>query len=166
MKKYILLAVMTLIWLPAISCSCGTARNFIKATQKADIIALVKIKEYQDFFTLTGAGPEPINQPQSVQVEVVQVLKGKEERKEVKIYGDDGALCRPYIDVFKKDQFYVIGLYKGDSEAGEDYAVSICGEFWLEYDQKLKTVKGRIEENRQKPKVLRLNNLQTLLTKV
>lgn len=166
MKKNLLTLFFTLSWLPVFSCSCSSAGNFIKATKKADIIALIKVEEYQDFFTLTGAGPDSINQPLSAKVEVIQLLQGNEERKEIKIYGDNGILCRPYIDALKKGGYYVVGLYKGqDIEQEEDYIISICGEFWIEYNQTNETVKGLIKENRRRPKTYLYSELKELLAK-
>ncbi|MBA9076144.1 hypothetical protein [Rufibacter quisquiliarum] len=165
MKKYLLLVTCVILWTPAFSCSCGTAANFIRATKKADIIALVKVQEYQDFFILSAASPESKKQSLSTRVEVIQLLKGKEERKEVKISGDNGILCRPYIDVLKKDQYYVVGLYKGNSEQGEDYYISICGEYWINYNPTDKTVKGLIKEQSKKPKAMLFTELQALIAK-
>ena len=170
MRKILLTTIGILIWTSGLPCSCNFMGNFLKATSQADIVAIIRIKDYGDYFKLEGASPQTINQPLSVTVEIVSVLRGLEDRKEVKIFGDDGVLCRPYINVFKKDRYYVVGLYKcgnadreGIKETPNDYQTSACGEFWIDYNPDNKTVRGRIRKNKRKPTIMTLDKFEKLL---
>lgn len=69
-------------------------------------------------------------------VEVDEVLKGKISSKTIKIYGDNGYLCRPYVTEFKVNESYILNLYtpvaEFDNAGKEKYAISICGVNWLQ----------------------------------
>ena len=170
MKKLLLTTIGILVWTSGLTCSCNYAGNFIKATSRTDIVAIIRIKDYDDYFKLDGAAPQTINQPLSVTVEVISVLRGQEARKEFKIFGDDGVLCRPYIGVFKKDKYYVVGLYRcgtadreGIKETPNDYQVSVCGEYWIDYNPNDKTVKGRIRGKKRKSTTMTLEKFEKML---
>lgn len=72
-----------------------------------------------------------------MEVEVIEVLKGRESRRTLTIWGGNGDLCRPYISNFKKGSTWVIAFSPGSNSRGHskesenDYTISICGEFWL-----------------------------------
>jgi hypothetical protein len=143
----------------------------MKVSQYPDIIAIVKVKSHGDFFTLTGAASTDINQPLSATFEIIEILKGKEDNRVIKAFGDDGAMCRPYIDNFRVDNYYVVGLFKckdadrrnGIKETTDDYFVNECGEYWLDFDNDKKTVSGLIEKNRKKRKTVSLDNFKVML---
>jgi hypothetical protein len=64
---------------------------------------------------------------EKMEVEIMKTFKGNEKRKRIVVWGDNGMLCRPYIDNFKKGDTYYLAL---DPE-GEDYEISVCGEYYL-----------------------------------
>lgn len=171
MRKLILTIVAFSIWATGQACSCAYKGNFLKVSQYADIVAIVKVKDHQDYFTLRGAAPTKINKPLSATFEVIQILKGEEDRREVKVFGDDGVLCRPYIDNFKIEQYYIVGLFKcgntarqnGINETEKDYYVNACGEYWLNLDNDQKTVTGLIEERKEKTRTVSLDVFMKML---
>lgn len=100
----------------------------------------------------------------------MSVLRGQEYRKEFKIFGDNGVLCRPYIDVFKKEKYYIVGIYpcgnierEGIKETTDDYQVTVCGEYWIEYNPNNNTVKGRIRGKKRKPVIMSFEKFKKLI---
>jgi hypothetical protein len=85
----------------------------------------------------------------SMDVQVIEVIKGTEDRKTIRIWGDNGALCRPYVTYFPIGTTWVLaisalptktvgeqlklGAEEGfiSSPGNKEYAISVCGEFWL-----------------------------------
>src|SRR5712691_9777588 len=80
-------------------------------------------------------------------VRIIEVLKGTEEKKTIRIGGDNGALCRPHVSHFPAGTRWVLAVSSlperpiGDpsfqrgftSPPGKrEYAISVCGDFWLE----------------------------------
>lgn len=72
-----------------------------------------------------------------MEVEIIEQYIGNEKRKKVKIWGDNGIECRPYLSRFKKGNYYIISFFK---EGPNDYYISNCGENWLNVDFKQKKV--------------------------
>ena len=73
-------------------------------------------------------------------VEIKEVLYGKEQKKRIRVWGDDGVLCRPYVTKFPKNTEWILNVDKVPSskikweprrEKAGDYAISVCGEHWL-----------------------------------
>ena len=69
-----------------------------------------------------------------MEVEITEVYKGTESRKNVTVWGDPGHLCRPYLSTFKEGEFYVIAFNPGypnnwhDNEKSTDFNIS---KLWL-----------------------------------
>ena len=117
---------------PAYACSCSWGGPFLEVTTRSSAILLGKVDSHKD---------------NSLIFEVLEVLRGKEERKFVRIWGDNGALCRPYVMHFPVGSEWVFALSnvspqqglegwystgeKTPSGAKSDYEISICGEFSL-----------------------------------
>ena len=53
---------------------------------------------------------------------------------------------------------------EGIAETSDDYQISICGEFWVDYNPDDKTVRGRIRESKRKPTIMTLDKFEKLLT--
>jgi hypothetical protein len=115
-------------------CDCDFQGGFLKVAPTTDLVALVKVRKYLTFKNIYNA-----QTPMSMEVEIIDIYKGKESRKTIIIWGDNGILCRPYLSQFDIEKYYVIALYNDDCTKGyvpkeekeTDYFVSICGEFWL-----------------------------------
>jgi len=65
-------------------------------------------------------------------VEVLEVFKGSAKGKRIRIRGDNGAQCRPYVMAFpvQTEWFFAITELRGDDPGKGDYFISVCGEFW------------------------------------
>jgi len=154
MKKKILLILSIITWTTTQACICFSSDgNFLKTSKQVDLVAIVHVKDYQDYLEFNATR----NQPLSAMFEIVKVLKGKEDRKEIKVFGDDGSLCRPYITNFKKGEYYVIALRKCNerkrsnsiTETADDFFIPGCGEFWVQYNLEDNNVVGLINRKRK-----------------
>ncbi|MDP4231494.1 MAG: hypothetical protein Q8916_13935 [Bacteroidota bacterium] len=92
-----------------------------------------------------------------MEVEIVDKYQGPEERKTITVWGDDGALCRPYLNQFKVGSYYVIAFFPNSmitidtiqkpmkgmlTTSTSDYEISSCGTYWLSVDRSRKHAIG------------------------
>jgi hypothetical protein len=160
----ILLIILSLISTAKIfPCSCVYGGNFLKIAN--GLIAVVKVKEYSDF---RGSESEPNALALSAIMEVVEILEGNETRKKIKVFGDNGMQCRPYIQSFKPGNTYILSISPTFQTFGEefsmhDYFISICGEFWLAYDPDKKNVTGKIKDGIMEPITVSISEFKRLM---
>ena len=118
----------------AAACSCLWGGPFSKVALHKEVIVLGEVVSYYK---------------NSMDVQVIEVIKGKEKRGTIRIWGDNGALCRPYVSLFPIGTTWLLALsalptktvgeqLKLGSEEGfisspdnKEYDISVCGEFWL-----------------------------------
>jgi len=116
-----------------LACSCLDSGPFSKVAPGADLVVVGEVVSHHE---------------NSMQVEVVQVLKGEETRKRLTFWGDNGMQCRPYVSQFpeKTRWVFAVSLHKGaqgDLSNLEKplpewaakppfYVISVCGSYWLE----------------------------------
>lgn len=155
MKK-ILLFICLLFFSPlffACSCECEGDCTFKKISNTLSFVALVRVIEYSDYLDDKITNYEG-KMPFSMIVEVVKKYKGKEVKKRIKIWGDDGALCRPYIANFEIGKYYLIApsLISDDSKIGKkgDYDFYVCWTMFLEVDYDRKMVYGKYTKLKRK----------------
>ena len=99
----------------ALACSCMWSGPFTKVALGTDLVVLAEVRSYYRH---------------SMEVAVLDVLKGGEDRREIRVWGDSGALCRPYVTAFPRGTRWIFALKR---EPGtRDYIISVCGEYWLE----------------------------------
>ncbi|RED37666.1 hypothetical protein DFQ10_1262 [Winogradskyella eximia] len=117
----------------ACDCECEGDCSFKGVANGMEFVALVKVIEYSDFldYEIDGYGKK---MPFSMTVEIVKKYKGTESRKRIKIWGDDGAQCRPYIADFEVGKYYLIApnRIEENSELGkkDDFDFFSC---WTDY---------------------------------
>lgn len=76
-------------------------------------------------------------------------------------------LCRSYLSVFKKNQYYVMALNTGKANNGHthektsDFFISNCGAYLLNYDSIKQEASGRIID---KLKSMKINTLRLYST--
>jgi hypothetical protein len=144
-KTFILLIVLLIFSLVKnnYACSCEWFGPFLQVAKGADLVALVKIKSFSSYSR---------DIPMSMDIEIIELIKGEDTRKTVKVWGDTGILCRPYLTIFQSDSIWVLSLFNSigegqfrhpDEKEG-DYNISGCGEYWLTV--KNDTVIGLIED--------------------
>ncbi len=120
---------------------------------KSKLVALVKVNRYLTFKNIYD---EQI--PLSMEIDIIQVYHGQETRKKVTVWGDNGGLCRPYLNSFKIDSIYMIAFEQGSNttinankeEKETDYAISNCGDYWLTTDMNKRIAIGAVSENQNK----------------
>jgi len=134
--------------LRTLACDCSSQGEFLKVAPKTKLVALIKVTRY---LTFKDVYDEPT--PMSMEVEVIDIYKGQETRKTITVWGDNGALCRPYLSRFDIGKYYVIAFDEGSDktainankdEKKTDYAISICGDYWLVADSEGKTAFGAV----------------------
>lgn len=134
LKKILVLTMMLISFNSfACDCECDGDCSFSQISSGMEFVALVKVIEYSDFLDQEIIGYDK-KMPFSMTVEIIKKYKGTESRKRIKIWGDDGAQCRPYIAEFEVGECYLIAptLIKENSELGkkDDYDFFSC---WTDY---------------------------------
>lgn len=116
--KFVVIFISFVHAIPIFSCDCEWGGDFFTIIKETDLVAKVKVirkfKVHEEF-------------NDKMEVEIVEIYKGKENRKIIGVWGDNGYECRPYIDYFVTDQVYYLALYKYD----EAYEQMNCGEMYL-----------------------------------
>lgn len=140
-----LTTILTLIFLTitnlTFACDCESQGHFLTVAPKSELVALVKVNNYLTFKNIYNE-----QTPMSMEVEIVKVYHGQETRKTVTVWGDNGILCRPYLSIFKPDNYYVIAFEQNSKENPSDYAISNCGDYWLTADNEKKIATGQVSE--------------------
>lgn len=129
------------------ACTCVNNRPFFDITSNADLIVIGKTTEYHGFSSFS-------NQPLAVDVEIQRLIKGNIALEKVRVFGDDGALCRPYVTKFPLNTTWVFALnFLSTGANGQpQYAISNCGEFSLQV--KAGRVFGRIKSPQRTSAIL------------
>jgi hypothetical protein len=119
---------------PAFACSCMWAGPFTTVAPGQPVIVLAEVLGHDDH---------------GMDVKVLEVLKGADRRPTIRIWGDTGALCRPYVSGFKVGTTWLFAIrplpermasdppgraWRGfQSPPGDPhYTISVCGSFWVE----------------------------------
>lgn len=123
----------------------------------AKVVALIKVNQSLTYNEIYDQGT-----PTSMEVEIIELYKGNLSEKKITIWGDNGMLCRSYLDsYFKEGEFYVVGLFSGgDGSKGyvhkneriEDFSISSCGRYILYLDKENEKVYGEINSYRREMK--------------
>ena len=91
----------------------------------------------------------------SIRVKVSRVLRGSlaQPDEPIRVWGDDGKMCRPYASRFPhgSEWFFVLDnrSFGGfpQQPGPRDYSISICGAYWVRVDGD--RVSGRIRDARK-----------------
>ncbi len=132
LKLLILLGIVLLLPIHSYSCGCELEAPFLKVAPATELVAVIKVKDYNTFEYLQD---EEV--PVSMTVEILQVLKGIESRQEITVWGNNGLMCRPYLSIFEPGSTWVMAFGEDptdghDGALATDYALSQCGEYFLE----------------------------------
>ena len=124
----ILFGLLNAAYLPiSPNCSCDWEGPFLEMSQESDLVVRVKVLEHQKMMEIYEDSI-----PNAMIVEILEVFKGEEKSKQVKVWGDNGFLCRPYLNMFPIGSEWIVNLHKGeqiiDGAEKEDFSISICGE--------------------------------------
>jgi len=141
-----IISLMIFATLATNACECIGNSPFTTSASFADYVALVKIKKYLSFNDIYGQ-----KTPMSMEVEILENIRGTETRKTITVWGDPGHLCRPYLSIFQLNTYYVIAFNecKGNQtyneEKDSDYYISNCGTYWLLFDFEKGVAKGHFK---------------------
>lgn len=150
------------------ACDCDWSGNFLEIAKESQLVALVKVVKYNNYFELSGASSNTINQPLSATFEIKEIISGTESRNKIEVFGDIGNLCRPYIDTFQTDKYYVVALNNssgldhenGIKETESDFIIWNCGEYWLDMNDSNQSVTGFIYKGKKKKRDVRYSELK------
>jgi len=139
MKKTFVLLLILLISVKSFACDCECEGDcsFSQISKGSEFVALVKVIEYSDFLDQEIYDYDG-KMPFSMIVEVIEKYIGSEKRKTIKIWGDNGMLCRPYIANFEIGKYYLIAPWKisetSDNGVKGDYDFFSCFTDYLNVD--------------------------------
>jgi hypothetical protein len=149
MLRYLLLPTLFLSLIKPTKkiCDClNYEGSFLKAAPSKDLVVLLKVNKYLSYKTINDT-----KMPLSMEAEIMDIYKGQQMSKQIIIWGDNGALCRPYLSTFDKGGFYLMALDSIQYADGKllkeknNYEISICGAYWLTVDHEKSTATGDID---------------------
>jgi len=123
----------------AAECDCIWGGSFTQVQAGMDIVV---------------AGTIVSNKGNSVDLEVDQLLRGREYAPEIRVWMNPGTLCRPEVKEFPVDSQWVMALHRiNASQPGDfnpntpnisvgrtgDFSLSKCGGYWLSRKDNLVT---------------------------
>jgi len=117
------------------ACSCAWAGPLLKVAPGAELLVRAKVLGYHG----RSRGVDL-----ALDVEVQEVLKGSTNASRLRIWGDNGAQCRPYVSGFPAQTEWIFAVSKLPGEKGRDgdYFLSVCGEYWARVENE--HVTGRL----------------------
>lgn len=141
----------------ACDCECLDDCSFNIVSKNSKFVALVRVISYDDYLEDEIMGYEG-KMPYSMTVEVIKKYKGSETKENIKIWGDDGKECRPYIANFKIGNYYLIapsllGETKLKNESETDYDLFSCFTDHLKVDMNKEIAYGKYSTNKNEIKL-------------
>jgi hypothetical protein len=113
------LAILAIALVPgvALACTCAWVGPFTKMALGTDLVVLGEVRAYDRH---------------GMDVTVFEVLRGRDPRRTIRVWGDTGALCRPYVTSFPIGTRWIFAVRRSRTPSESGYAISFCGEHWLE----------------------------------
>jgi len=135
----------------ACECTCLDDCSFSVVYKARSFVALVKVISYVDYL-------DEGQTPNSMKVEIIKKYMGEETRDTIKIWGDNGKECRPYIANFKIGDYYLIApqimdYQKLKNEASTDYDFFSCSTDYLKVDFEKGKAYGNYSRRKSKIKL-------------
>ena len=118
------------------ACSCPWNGSFLTVASEAPLTVRGRVLRQAP----RAGGP-----PQAMEVEVLEVFRGTAPGRTLRVWGDDGWLCRVGLAQFPVGTQWILALDGPGSKPGTTpgHAVSSCGQHWLRVDGD--TVQGPLE---------------------
>lgn len=115
--------LLLLLLLPAIAhaCTCSWTGPLLAVAPNADLIVRAKVLRYEG----NSRGVDL-----SMHVEVLEMLQGATSSMRIRIWGDNGSQCRPYVSAFPIGTEWIFAIKRMTGDHRGDYSISVCGEYW------------------------------------
>jgi hypothetical protein len=125
----------------AAACSCVWKGPFLSVAREAPLVVVGKIVRHHP-----GKSP-------SMDVLVLETLKGGILDSGMTIQMGDGMHCRPAMETFPVGTRWILAINGPGAKAGNGWAVSHCGEFWLrlENDDVAGSIDGEMNQVKKIP---------------
>lgn len=134
-KRFSFIVFLALIFSSDIgfACSCSWKGPFMTVARDAVIVVKGKIIRH-------NPGTKP-----SIDIHVNEVLSGAMLDSGMRILTGDGMHCRPDMSLFPPGTEWIIALNGPGAKAGNELAISHCGEYWLrvEGDEAVGSIYGK-----------------------
>lgn len=123
------------------ACSCNWRGSFLTASKDAPLVVLGKIIRHH------------LGQVSTMDVLVLETLKGGILDSGMVVQMGDGMYCRPTLDVFPPGSEWILALNGQGAKPGAGLAISHCGEYWLrvENDDVVGSIDGGEEQVKRMP---------------
>ncbi len=152
-RKKNLIAVLFLLIMFALkvplsagACSCVWKGPFLIAAQGAPLVIVGKILHHHP-----GKSP-------TMDVLVLETLKGGILDSGMTIQMGDGMHCRPMINAFPVGTKWILAINGQGAKQGKGWAISHCGEYWLKVEGDY--VVGSVDGNMKQIKKIPLQELK------
>jgi hypothetical protein len=160
LRKMIILVfaslVLTFVGGQALACDCAWQGPFVKLGKVGTVIH-AEVLSYH--------GKTKFDTHLSMDVRVISTFRSDRQLPQtIRLWGDNGALCRPYVDRFPIGTRWILALGESRRQTeANGFAISICGEFWLSEEKG--RVTGYITKSQRdgKPETMSLDRLRELL---
>lgn len=131
-QALLIISLFILLSFEVLACSCGFAWNdsFSRTAERSEFVALIKVLSFDEYLERDILGYDK-KMPYSMTVEIIKKYKGRESRDKVKILGDDGILCRPYLSEFKVGNYYLAAPIPIDATSNTEYEFFSCRTDYL-----------------------------------
>lgn len=151
MKKLVLWCLMVAagLWYPltAHACSCSWNGPFLTVSKDVPLIIHGRIIRHH-----SGQSP-------TMDVRVLETLKGGLLDSGMVVQMGDGMQCRPTLEGFPPDSEWILALNGPGSKPGNGKALSHCGEYWLRVEKG--EVIGSIDGKQSELKRMPLNEVKS-----
>jgi hypothetical protein len=122
-------AMFLVLLLPVRSeaCSCTWAGPLLKVGPRAELVIRAKVLGYHG----RSRGVDL-----AMDVEVQETFQGAAPAAKIRIWGDNGAQCRPYVSGFPVRTEWIFAISKLTGEEGRrgDYFIHGCGDYWAKVE--------------------------------
>ena len=140
---FVILVLIVVMGLPsaAQACSCAWQGPFLAVSQQAPLVVRGKIIRHNH------------DKTPSMDLLVLEVLKGAMLDSGLRIQTGDGMHCRPVADNFPVGSEWILALNGPGSKPGNSIAISHCGDYWLKVEngQVSGNIDGDQGQTRQMP---------------
>lgn len=143
----------------AFACSCEWKGAFLKVAHDAPIVVRAKILRHNK--PGDSSSFDPSASTPSMDVHVLEVLKGAMLDSGMRIQMGDGVHCRPNVETFPVGSEWILAINGAGAKPGNGLAISHCGEYWLKVENN--QVVGSIDGKQADVKRMQYEDFRTRL---